>query len=177
MPGQSPDGVVQSPDSIVVIGRVSGLFGIKGWIKVHSYTRLREGILDYGRWRLKVGQEWRDYDVVEGRKQAAGVVARLKGIDDRDSASTLIGADIAIARSQLPRLKRGEYYWADLEGLKVLNLEGAELGEVSHLIETGANDVIVVRGERERLIPYIADVVREVDLDARVMRVDWDKDF
>jgi 16S rRNA processing protein RimM len=144
---------------------------------VHSYTRLREGILDYDRWQLKVGQSWRDYDVADGRKQAAGVVAKLRGVEDRDAASLLIGADIAIARSQLPALKPGEYYWADLEGLKVVNLEGVELGIIDHLFETGANDVVVVHGDRERLIPYTANAIRKVDLDARVVQVDWDEDF
>lgn len=166
-----------TPDDVVLIGRVSGLFGIKGWVKVHSYTRVREGILDYDRWKLKVGQDWRAFEVAEGRKQAGGVVARLQGVDNRDSASILIGADIAIARSQLPKLKRGEVYWTDVVGLKVVNLEGFELGTVSHLFETGANDVMVVRGERERLIPYVADAIHDVDLDAGVVRVDWDKDF
>jgi 16S rRNA processing protein RimM len=164
-------------DDVVLIGRVIGLFGIKGWVKVHSYTRLREGILDYDCWKLKIGEGWHDTKVLEGRKQAGGVVARLEGIEDRDSASRLVGADIAIARNQLPTLKRGEVYWADLEGLKVVNLEGVELGTVSHLFETGSNDVMVVQGERERLIPYIADAIREVDLIAGIVRVDWDKDF
>ena len=166
-----------APDDAVLIGRVSGLYGIKGWVKVHSYTRLREGILDYKRWKLKVGNDWREFELLEGRMQAGGVVARLQGIEDRDGASVLVGADIAIARSQLPKLKRGEIYWADLEGLKVVNLEGVEFGTVSYLFETGANDVMVVQGERERLIPYIADAIREVDLKAGIVRVDWDKDF
>jgi 16S rRNA processing protein RimM len=161
----------------VLIGRISGLFGIKGWVKVHSYTRIREGILDYDRWKLKLGNSWREFDILEGRKQAGGVVVQLRGIENRDDASALVGADIAIARSQLPALKRGEVYWADLEGLKVVNLEGDELGTVSHLFETGANDVVVLQGERERLIPYTADVIREVDLNAGIIRVDWHKDF
>ena len=171
MPARTPD--------VVLIGRVVGLFGIKGWVKIHSYTRQREGILDYRHWKLKVGDEWREFEILEGRKQAGGIVVRLQGIEDRDGASSLIGSDIAIARSELPKPKRGEVYWADLEGLKVMNLEGVDLGTVSHLFETGggANDVMVVRGERERLIPYTAATIREVDLESGIVRVDWDKDF
>jgi 16S rRNA processing protein RimM len=173
-------------DDLVLLGRVSGLFGIKGWIKVHSYTRERAGILDYDVWFLKSNDgsndisndKGREFDVAEGRMQGEGVIARLAGIDDRDAASALVGMDISVARSELPKLKRGEVYWADLEGLKVINLEGVELGTVSHLFETGgANDVVVVKGERERLIPYVAQAIREVDLVNGILRVDWDESF
>jgi 16S rRNA processing protein RimM len=159
------------------MGRVAGLFGVKGWVKVHSYTRPRDAILDYDTWQLKFADGWREFEVVEGRMQGAGVIARLKGIEDRDAAAKLVGVDIAIERSQLPALKPGEVYWADLEGMKVINLDGVDLGTVSHLFETGANDVMVVQGERERLLPYIASVIRDVDLANRIVRVDWDKDF
>jgi 16S rRNA processing protein RimM len=163
---------------VVVMGRVAGLFGVKGWVKVHSHTRPRDAILEYDTWRLKLADAWCEFEVAEGRMQGAGVIARLKGIEDRDAAARLVGVDIAIDRSKLPALKRGEYYWADLEGLKVVDLDGAELGTVDHLLETsGAHDVMVVKGERERLIPYIAHVIREVDLAKRIIRVDWDKDF
>lgn len=159
------------------MGRVAGLFGVRGWVKVHSHTRPRDAILEYHTWRLKLADTWCEFEVAEGRMQGAGVIARFKGIEDRDAAARLVGVDIAIDRSQLPAPKRGEYYWADLEGLKVVDLDGTELGTVDHLFETGANDVMVVKGERERLIPYIANVICEVDLANRLIRVDWDKDF
>ena len=165
------------PADVILMGRVAGLFGVKGWVKVHSYTRPREAILDYDTWQLKLAGSWREFEVAEGRMQGAGVIARLKGIEDRDAAARLVGVDIAIDRPQLPALKRGEVYWADLEGMKVINLDGVEFGTVSYLFETGANDVMVVQGERERLLPYIASVIREVDLANRTVRVDWDKDF
>lgn len=165
------------PADAILMGRVAGLFGVKGWVKVHSYTRPREAILDYDAWQLKIAGDWREFEVAEGRMQGAGVIARLKGIEDRDAAARLVGVDIAIDRPQLPALKRGEVYWADLEGMKVINLDGVEFGTVSYLFETGANDVMVVQGERERLLPYIASVIREVDLANRTVRVDWDKDF
>jgi 16S rRNA processing protein RimM len=175
MPGRAPDDVV--PTDVIVLGRIVGLFGVKGWVKVYSYSRPREAILEHSIWRIRSAGGWNEYEVAEGRMQGGGVVARLEGIVDRTAAAALIGADIAIERSQLPALKPGEYYWADLEGLTVVNLGGVELGTVSYLFETGANDVMVLQGERERLIPYIASVIREVDLERGVIRVDWDKDF
>ena len=116
--------------------------------------------------------------MVEGRSHAKGIVVRIEGCDDRDQAATLVGKQIAVDRAQLPPPAEDEIYWADLEGLRVSNLEGIELGVVDHLFSTGANDVLVVRGSRERLIPFVWDeVVREVALDRRELRVDWDPDF
>jgi 16S rRNA processing protein RimM len=166
-----------APDDVVPMGRVVGLFGVKGWVKVYSSTRPRAAILNYRSWRLKLTGAWQKFELAEGRMQGPGVVARFEGIEDRDAASHLVGADIAVERAQLPTLKPGEYYWAELEGLKVVNLEGVELGTVSHLIETGANDVMVVIGERERLVPYTTQAIREVDLKHGVVRVDWDAEF
>jgi 16S rRNA processing protein RimM len=163
---------------MIVTGRVSGLFGVRGAMKVFSYTEPREGIVNYNPWYLRVQGQWKAFEVVEGHRQGKGVVARLEGIEDRDQAAGLIGADIAIRRDQLPPLDEGEYYWSDLEGLEVVTVDGQVLGLVDHLIETGANDVLVVWGERERLIPYLRpDVVVEVDLDAGKLRVDWDPNF
>lgn len=168
----------RAPDEVVPMGRVVGLFGVKGWVKIHSYTRPREAILKYRSWRLKLAGDWRPFELAEGRTQGRGVVARLEGIEDRDAASTMVGADIAVERAHLPKLAPGEYYWAELEGLKVVNLEGVELGTVSHLLETGgANDVLVVVGARERLVPFTAQAIREVDLERGTIRVDWDSEF
>ena len=168
----------RAPDAVVPMGRVVGLFGVKGWVKVYSYTRPREAILKYRSWRLKLAGDWRQFELAEGRRQGLGVVARFERIEDRDAAGRLVGSDIAVERSQLPTLKPGEYYWAELEGLKVVNLEGVELGTVEHLFETGgANDVMVVMGERERLVPYTTQTIREVDLEHGIIRVDWDAEF
>ncbi len=120
---------------------------------------------------------WAPLRVLDGRSQGRGLIARLEGCTDRDQAHALIGAEIAIDLAQLPALGAGEYYWAQLEGLRVVNLQGVELGRVSHLLETGANDVLVVKGEREHLIPYIGAVIRAVDTEAGLIRVDWDPDF
>jgi 16S rRNA processing protein RimM len=147
---------------------------VRGWVKVFSDTRPRENILNYSPWLVMRQGEWKEMALVEGRTHGPGVIARLEGYSDRDQAQTLVGAEIAVRRQQLPPTRAGEHYWADLEGLRVVNLQGIELGTVSHLFETGANDVLVVMGERERLLPYTRHVIREVDLKARVLRVDWD---
>ncbi len=167
-----------SDDGMIIMGRISGLFGVKGWVKVFSHTSPRKGILDYRTWYLKRNGGWQAYKLAAGHAQGKGVVARLEGFDDRDQAAALMGTDIAIKREQLPKLNPGEYYWSDLEGLRVENLEGVDLGVVSHLFETGANDVMVVKGDRERLIPYTkGEAVKEVDLEAGLILVDWDPDF
>lgn len=164
-------------DGLVLVGRIAGLYGVRGWLKVYSYTREREDILRYTPWLIDTGGGWKEVAVVDGRMQGPGVVAQLAGYADREAAGALIGSDIAIRVEQLPPLKPGEYYWAQLEGLKVVNLQGIELGQVVRLFETGANDVMVVAGERERLIPYIGDVIKEVDVGSGLIRVDWDADF
>jgi 16S rRNA processing protein RimM len=167
-----------SDDEMIILGRISGLFGVKGWVKIYSHTSPRDGVLDYKTWYLKRDDGWQLNELAAGQAQGKGVVAKLVGYDDRDQAATLIGVDIAVKREQLPKLEPGEYYWTDLEGLRVENLEGVDLGVVSHLFETGANDVLVVKGERERLIPYTQGVaVKEVDLQAGRILVDWDPEF
>ncbi|MCU7932195.1 MAG: ribosome maturation factor RimM [Candidatus Thiodiazotropha sp. (ex Codakia rugifera)] len=167
-----------SHDELIVMGRVSGLFGIRGWLKIYSHTSPREGIVGYKTWYLKQGGNWKQYKLTAGHSQGKGVVAQLHGISDPDQAAELVDCDIAIRREQLPRLEPDEYYWTDLQGLRVMNIEGVELGVVSHLFETGANDVMVVKGERERLIPYTTgEAVQNVDLDAGILLVDWDPEF
>lgn len=165
-----------SQASRIVLGRVSGLYGVKGWIKIHSETDPREGILRYSPWLL--GADGVERRVSEGKLHGKGVIARLDGCEDRDQAAALIGQDIAIRRDQLPPPRPDEFYWIDLEGLAVVTQAGVELGQVSHLFSTGANDVLVVQGERERLIPFVwSDVVLDVDFDQRLIRVDWDPEF
>jgi 16S rRNA processing protein RimM len=167
-----------SDDGMIILGRISGLFGVRGWVKIYSHTSPREGILGYKTWFLKRNGGWQEQKLAAGHAQGKGVVAKLAGFDDRDQAAGLVGLDIGVRRAQLPKLGPGEFYWTDLEGLRVENLEGADLGVVSHLFETGANDVMVVKGERERLIPYTrGEAVKEVDLQAGRILVDWDPDF
>ena len=162
----------------VVLGRIAAPFGIKGWVKLQSWTEPREKIIEYRPWLLELGGRWQEWQVVEGRLHGKSVIARLDGVADRDRAATLAGANIAIRREQLPELRPGEYYWADLLGLEVRLADDRVLGRISGLMATGANDVLVVKGERERLIPFLrGQVVKQVDLDAGLIRVDWDPDF
>ncbi len=169
---------MESQDYIVV-GRINGLHGVRGWVKVFSHTQPRENILSYKTWYLQQGGNWVATELADGRPQGKGIVARLKGYDDRDQAAALLTCDIAILRDQMPKAAPGEYYWADLQGLKVINAEGIELGVVEQLMETGANDVLVVRGgDTERLIPYVTgQFVLDVSLDEGVIKVDWDPEF
>jgi 16S rRNA processing protein RimM len=173
MPVTIPD---QDP-GFVVIGRISGLYGVRGWFKVFSHTSPVENILGYSPWYLRQQGAWVAHTPQTGRGQGKGIVAKLAGCDDRDQAAALLGQDIAIRRDQLPTPEPGSYYWADLEGLQVVTTAGVELGRVVYLFETGANDVMVVQGERERLIPFIPQVVLEVDPPHGRIKVDWDPDF
>ena len=162
----------------VLLGKIVGVFGVEGWVKVHSYTEPRENLLRYKPWIVRGASGESVVEKPQGRVQGPGLVAKLPGVEDRDRAAGMIGAEILVDRAQLPKAKPGEYYWSDLEGLEVKLEDGTSLGTVSHLFSTGANDVIVVRGERERLLPYIpGDVVKVVDLEGRVIVVDWDPEF
>jgi len=163
---------------LVIVGRISGVYGVKGWIKIFSYTAPRTNVLSYSPWQIYIDGEWQTMEVIEGQHHGKGVIAHLDGYNDRDSIRSLIGADIAVYRHQLPGTTEGEYYWTDLVGLKVVTIEGVELGTVDHLMHTGANDVLVVKDDRDRLIPFVPDkVIVEIDKDSRTIKVDWDPDF
>jgi 16S rRNA processing protein RimM len=159
------------------MGRISAPFGVKGWVKVQPNTAAARSLLAYTTWWVEGDGDWRTFAVAEARVQGRTVVAKLEGCEDRDAAAALRGKHVAVRRAALPGTKSGEYYWADLIGLAVVNGAGQALGRIAGLLETGANDVLVVAGERERLIPFIAEVIRDVDLAAGVMRVEWDADF
>lgn len=164
----------------MIVGRVTGLYGVGGWVKVTSYTEPRENIFRYTPWYMQFGpgEEPRPLCVAEGRAQGKALVAHLEGCEGREAAAGWVGADIAVDRAQFPAPPEGQYYWADLIGLRVLTLEGVELGVIDYLMETGANDVLVVKGDRERLVPYVKDgVVRSIDRDQGVLWVDWDPEF
>jgi 16S rRNA processing protein RimM len=164
----------------VIVGQIVGLFGVKGWVKIRSYTDPREQIAHYQPWQVAVDGEWISFEVEAVQSQGKSLIARLAGITDRDQAIRLMNSDIVIDRRQLPVLDENEFYWRDLEGLKVLNLAGVELGRVKSLFATGANDVLVVRkdGSPEILIPYVVDrIVRSVELEQGIIRVDWEADF
>jgi 16S rRNA processing protein RimM len=166
------------PQKWVTLGRVSGVFGVKGWIKVESYTEPRGNIVTFGRWTLRLRGADHAFEVERGHEHGGGVVAKLSGIDDRDRARDCVGADVVVERERLPEVEPGEYYWTDLEGLEVRTTAGVVLGTVERLFATGAHDVVVVAGTSERLIPFvIGPVVKRVDLEAGLIEVDWSPDY
>jgi len=160
----------------VLLGRICGAHGIKGWLKIHSDTDPKDAIFSYQPWLIGAGETVKR--VLAGRNQGKHLVAELDGVADRDEAESLAGQDITVFRDQLPELPADQYYWSDLVGLKVTNQDGQELGLIKSLFATGANDVMVVGGERERLIPFVLHgYVKQVDLQAGRVTVDWEADF
>lgn len=159
----------------VTVGRIAGLFGIRGWVKVISYTEPRDNLIGYDPWLIDLDGTMREFHVTDGKLHGKALIVQLAGIDERDAASRLVGLDITVRREQLPALSQGEYYWADLVGLTVVNQDGVTLGTVDRLIETGANDVLVIAGREEQLVPFVqGDVVTEVDLAGGCIRVAWE---
>jgi 16S rRNA processing protein RimM len=162
-------------DEQVLLGTVSGAFGVKGWVKLMSYTDPREAILDYEDSEICVDGRWRKLELIDGKRHGKTVIARLDGVDDRDAAEALRGSEIRILRGNLPDAGSERYYWADLLGMQVEHKDGRVLGTLDDMLETGANDVMVVRGEHERLVPFVmGQVVLEVRLADRTIRVDWE---
>ena len=161
------------------MGHVGAPFGVKGWVKIHPYTETQDALLDYPAWLLgsEEGADWRRVRVTEAVCQGKGLIARLDDCADRDAAARLRGLQVGLRRSELPAEAAGEFYLADLEGLEVVTVRGEELGVVDGFLETGANPVMTVKGERQRLIPFVPAVVREVDLEAGRIVVDWGADF
>lgn len=177
-----------SNSQFVVVGKISSAYGIKGWVNIYSYTHPVTNILQYQPWYLATRQsnsgknDWQAVRIISGRPHGKQVVAQIEGCDDRNKAELYRGLEIAIDRSQLPEADPDEHYWVDLIGLKVVTLSGVELGEVDSLLETGANDVLVVKdpskADKEHLIPFVMDeFVREIDMDNQRITVDWDPDF
>jgi 16S rRNA processing protein RimM len=166
---------------MVVMGRVTAPFGVKGWIKIHALTAQPGNLRGYPVWWLGHDGDWREMRVAAAKVHGNTLLAQLAGIEDREAANALKGWEVAVPRSQLPGAADDEFYWADLIGLRVVNAEQHEFGRVARLLQTGANDVLVVAGgngnERETLIPFIASAIRRVDLAAGVISVDWGKDY
>jgi len=163
----------------LLMGRIHGAFGLRGELKVESFSEPETALLGYQPWFLRDarGHE-RTISGARGRAANKGLVVTLPGIDDRTAAEALRGTEIFIPRSALPAPRPGEFYWVDLEGLRVRTVEGVELGTVAQVLPTGANDVLVVNGERERMIPFVRpQTVVSIDLNAGEIVVDWDPEF
>lgn len=167
----------KAADELVVMGRVAVPYGVHGWVKIQTFTEAVDSLLDYSVWWIGAQDNWHECKVEDGKVHTNTLVARLAGCTDRDMAFALKGKQVAVPRSELPEPEADEYYWSDLIGLEVRNLQQTDFGQVEDVFATGANDVLAVRGERERLIPFIEQVVKEVDLARRLILVDWDADF
>jgi 16S rRNA processing protein RimM len=160
----------------LLVGRINGVYGVKGWVKIYSFTDPIGNILSYRPWWVKRQGQWIAMNVVEAHEPQGGkaIVAHLEGINSREQARELMGCDIALDRAQLPEDDDG-FYWADLIDCRVKNVQGEWLGRVSELIETGAHDVLRVKGDKTVLIPFVMEVyVTDVDLAQRVITVNWD---
>ena len=163
-------------DKLVILGHVAGAHGIQGWVRIHSLTEPREAIFEYQPWLLGASHE--AVRIRQGKKHGNRLIALLEGTKSREQAEALLNQPIAVFREQLPELPQDEYYWTDLLGLTVRLEDGRELGTIDNMLATGANDVMVVRGERDRLIPFVpGQYVKRVDLAAGCVTVDWDPDF
>lgn len=171
------DPVPASAERPIPLGRICGAFGVRGEIRIESWTDPPVAILRYQPWTLVHRQTSSKLAGVTGRAHGDGVVAGVPGMTDREAAHDLAGAQILVPRSALPPPRAGEYYWVDLEGLRVVNADGVDFGTVDHLFDTGANPVLVVRGQRERLVPFVAPHLLAVDFAASCITVDWDADF
>ena len=161
----------------VILGEISGLFGVHGEVRVFDFSRRRGDILNFDPWMIGKDNGWQQVSVLKARHHLDTLVAQLEGFSDREVSRGLIGATIAIRDEQLPELDDGEYYWHQLEGLSVINESGEEFGIVEKMMETGANDVLVIRGRQQLLIPYTSSTIINVDLLERQIRVNWELDY
>ncbi|WP_371377567.1 ribosome maturation factor RimM [Thalassotalea aquiviva] len=169
----------------VTLGKIGAVYGIKGWLKVHSFTDNPEAIFDYSPWILDLGGKKQTVTVSEWRRHNNGLIAKFAGVNDRNDAQLKTGAEITIDDSLLPDLPEGEFYWRDLIGMTVVNEQGYNFGKVTDIMETGSNDVLVVKanpndgfGKKERLIPYLdQQVIKNVSLEMKQINVDWDPGF
>lgn len=169
----------------IILGKVGAVYGIKGWLKIHSFTDELEAILDYFPWSLKLGNKTQTVEITDWRKHNKGLIVKVGNVDDRDQAQALVGSEILTSESSLPDLPQGEFYWRDLIGMSVVTTKGYDLGVVSDMMETGANDVLVVKAnlndgfsKKERLIPYLfEEVVESVSIENKQICVDWDPGF
>lgn len=164
--------------SMITVGRFGAAHGVKGWMKVQSFTQPFDNLMSYQPWYIKHENEWQPIKLSGCRIQHDTIVAAVEGCDVRELTIRYRNVEIAIPRAEFPVLPEGEYYWTDLEGLTVYTENGEQLGRLEYLFATGANDVMVIKGEEEHLLPYrLGDVIINIDLTARKMLVKWDKNF
>jgi 16S rRNA processing protein RimM len=176
---------VSTEEKQIILGKVGAVYGIKGWLKIHSFTDETEAILDYFPWSLKLGNNTQTVDITDWRKHNKVLIVKVAGIDDRDDAQALVGSEILTNEAALPELSQDDFYWRDLIGMSVVTNKGYDLGVVTDMMETGANDVLVVKAnlkdgfsKKERLIPYLFEqVIESVSIENKQICVDWDPGF
>lgn len=161
---------------MIIVGKVGATFGVQGWLKIQSFTEQPASILDYAPWQLSSDQKhWNPVSFDESALQHNTVLVRFEGIHTPEAARLFTGKLIGVPREKLPALPKNEYYWSDLKGLTVIDQHGHTLGQVVSLMETGSNDVLVVKGDKEIAIPYLPQkVILSVDLIKREIHVDWE---
>ncbi|KTC77826.1 ribosome maturation factor RimM [Legionella brunensis] len=162
----------------LVIGRFGRPHGIKGFVTVHSFTEPRDNILRYTDWHVYINKQWQPLKLLRVEMNEKSILAQIDGYSEREQVAALTHVEIAVDRKQLPPLKEGEYYWHELIGMQVVNQQGMLLGSVAEIMPTGANDVLVVEGEKRHLIPYLpGQFVSDINSSQRIITVDWDADF
>jgi 16S rRNA processing protein RimM len=179
--------MVDSAPEQVIVGKITAVYGIKGWVKIHSYTEPDTNLLEFCNLRMRRDSDWTPVTIDQGRRHGKGLVAHIVGCDDRNAAGLLAQRELAVSAEELPEPADDEVYWRELEGMTVDSVNGGnrrELGRVSHLFATGANDVMVVEpsadsiDDRQRLIPWVSEqFILEIDRPNRRILVDWDPDF
>ena len=175
----------QAPSDPIVLGKLGSSYGIKGWLRVFSSTENTESIFDYQPWFIQRSGQWQHIEIEDWKHHNKDIIVKLKGVEDRDAATLLTNFEIAVDSTQLPELENNEYYWKDLMGCHVVTLDGYDLGTVVDMMETGSNDVLVIKanlkdafGIKERLVPFLdGQVIKKVDLTTRSIEVDWDPGF
>lgn len=175
-------------ENLIIVGKLGSSYGIRGWLRVFSFTEDPNSIFDYSPWYISnanKADQWQQVEVESAKPHSQDTIVKLKGIEDRDQANALTNYEIYVDATKLPALDEGDFYWKDLIGCQVITVNGYDLGQVTDLMETGSNDVLVVKanlkdafGAKERLIPFVEDqFIKQVDLTAKKIIVDWDPAF
>ncbi|WP_409311141.1 ribosome maturation factor RimM [Pectobacterium sp. B1J-3] len=175
----------KAPVNPIVLGKMGSTYGIRGWLRVFSSTEDAESIFDYQPWFIQTKGGWQFVEIESWKHHNQDLIIKVKDVDDRDAANLLTNCEIIVDSAQLPELDEGDYYWKDLIGCQVVTSTGYQLGKVIDMMETGSNDVMVIKanlkdafGVKERLVPFLTEqVVKHVDLSAQLIEVDWDPGF
>ncbi|WP_340612022.1 ribosome maturation factor RimM [Xenorhabdus bharatensis] len=176
---------LEHPVDPIVLGKLGSAYGIRGWLRVFSSTEQAEDIFEYQPWFIQRSGQWQHVELETWKYHNQDLIIKIKGIDDRDAANLFTNSEVVVDSSQLPALEDGDYYWKDLTGCQVINTAGYNLGTVQDMMETGSNDVMVIKanlkdafGIKERLIPFLdGQVIKKVDLATKTIEVDWDPSF